>query len=85
MIAVDSVDGLEWEVKATNFADPDNETGQHTNGPAMIFVRGNGYPWIATGERMHLVVRQLHIYGSEYLDFLEQFGPRNQCRTYKRS
>lgn len=85
MIVKDKVDGLDWEIKATQYDDPDNETGQHTNGPANIFVRGNGYPWLHTGERgLHRVVAQVELYGADYLDFIEQFGPRNQGRTYKR-
>lgn len=85
MIIKDTIDGKEWEIKASQYLDPDNETGQHTNGPANIFVRGNGYPWLLTGERaMHRVRYQVETYGSDYMDFIEQFGPRNCNRTYTR-
>lgn len=84
-IIKDKVDGLHWEIAATNHPNPDITTGQHTNGPATIFVKGNGYPWLSTGEnKMHLVRQWVEVYGSEYLDLLEQFGPRNQQRTYRK-
>lgn len=45
------------EIAATNHASPDITTGQHTNGPAMLFIRrADGGPWVRTGlTKMHLL------------------------------
>jgi len=30
---------MSYEIRVTQFSDPDQKSGQHTNGPANIFVR----------------------------------------------
>lgn len=58
----------EFDLMATNFRHPDVTTGQHTNGPATIWVRYQGREWICTGERhMHKVRTALIQQGYEYL------------------
>lgn len=55
----------EYEICTTQFNHPDVKTGQHTNGPANIFVRRNGGEWILAEERsMHKV--RLNIDGGKY-------------------
>ena len=76
---IQDADGLSWEIKASQYDNPDNETGQHTNGPASIFVRGNGKPWLYTGQHsMHKVVHQVQNYGMDYVEFIEAFEPSNE-------
>jgi hypothetical protein len=37
------------EYIATNYRHPDIKTGQHTNGPARIWIRVDSGPWYPTG------------------------------------
>lgn len=47
------------EVCQTNFPHPTITTGQHTNGPAMIWTRHDGGDWQRTGEtHMHKVLQR---------------------------
>lgn len=47
-----------YEIRASNYAHPDREHGQHTNGPASLFLRRVGGPWhIVIGARSQHVVR----------------------------
>ena len=42
-----------YEIKRTQYDDPDQQSGQHTNGPANIFVReDDASPWYLV-ERIH--------------------------------
>ena len=47
-----------YEIRQTQYRDPDQKSGQHTNGPANIFVREDDTsPWYAVIERtpMHRI------------------------------
>ena len=34
-----------YEIRASNYPHPDREHGQHTNGPASLFIRRPDGPW----------------------------------------
>lgn len=54
----------DYELCATNYPHPDIKTGQHTNGPASIWVRYKGEQWLHTGERhMHKVREAIDTFG----------------------
>lgn len=56
----------DYEIIATNFDHPTITTGQHTNGPARIWVRYKDGPWIDTQEKsMHKVIIALDVGGLE--------------------
>ncbi len=64
------------EIVATNFNHPSITEGQHTNGPAGIWVRRPDKEWICTGlHQMHKVIRLLTDKGIEYFERLAK-GPR---------
>jgi len=61
----------EYELCATNFSHPDITTGQHTNGPATIWVRYAGEQWLNTGEKsMHKVRKAIDDFGVMFIDQL---------------
>lgn len=43
---------------ATNFPHPAITTGQHTNGPATVWIMRDDGDWVCTGERSMHKVRQ---------------------------
>jgi hypothetical protein len=55
----------EWNLKATNYGHPTITTGQHTNGPARIWVEIDGI-WYNTGSsKKHKVLDELNENGPE--------------------
>lgn len=54
-----------YQLKQTRYSDPEQTSGQHTNGPANIFVREDeGSPWYIVTEtksvhRVRLLVQHL--------------------------
>lgn len=60
----------DWELTATNQSHPD-ATGQHTNGPATVWVRSGG-EWLCTHEKhLHRVRELLLVFGDEYIQELK--------------
>jgi hypothetical protein len=60
-----------YEVTSTNFSHPDVTEGQHTNGPATVWVRHRGEKWLCTHfTQAHVVQRMLDAYGDLYLEML---------------
>jgi hypothetical protein len=56
---------MNWELCQTNYPHPDIKTGQHTNGPAAVWVRING-AWVDTNStHLHCVRRELEMHGVE--------------------
>lgn len=54
----------EYEVCATNYPHPDITTGQHTNGPAIIWVKISGV-WTCTHSKsMRKVIDELNRNGT---------------------
>ena len=46
---------MTFEIRRSQFNDPDQKSGQHTNGPANIFVReDDSCPWHVVTESMGL-------------------------------
>ena len=55
----------DWKICATNFPHPTITEGQHTNGPAAVWVEVDG-EWINTGSHcLHHVANELEAYGVE--------------------
>jgi hypothetical protein len=52
---------MSYELKRTRFSDPDQTSGQHTNGPGCLFVReDDASPWyLVEGIVSAFKVRQL--------------------------
>lgn len=50
-----------WQIYQTNFAHPDIKTGQHTNGPARIWIKSylSDFKWIDTKQTQLHKVRKL--------------------------
>ena len=47
-----------YEIRATNYPHPERTHGQHTNGPANLFIRRAGGPWYrVSSTRLPRVVR----------------------------
>lgn len=56
------------EICQTNYPHPTITSGQHTNGPAMIWIRRGGGDWVRTGEtHMHKVRKLWEIHGGEWV------------------
>ena len=63
----------DYELIATNYPHPDITTGQHTNGPAPIWVRYRDEPWLQTDIRhMHLVRAAIDHYGYAFIEKLRK-------------
>lgn len=61
-----------YEITQTNFNHPDITTGQHTNGPAAIWIRYKDGPWVNTHEkRMHKVREAIDIFSSILIEGLQ--------------
>ena len=60
---------MNYELRQTQYNDPDQKSGQHTNGPANIFVReDDSSPWyFVEGQKSAYKVRKL----IDELGFLE--------------
>jgi hypothetical protein len=55
----------DWKICQTNYPHPTITTGQHTNGPAAVWVEVDG-EWIYTGSHcLHRVMRELKCNGIE--------------------
>lgn len=52
---------MRYEMRASNYPHPDQKSGQHTNGPATIFIReDDSSPWYAVvGTRSQHIVRRM--------------------------
>lgn len=60
---------MDYEIRQTQYNDPDQKSGQHTNGPANIFVReDDASPWYFVEGRSAYKVRKL-IEELGFLDF----------------
>lgn len=56
----------------TNYVHPEVTTGQHTNGPAVVWIQHNG-EWICTREtHLHRVREWLEAFGDEYIEMLKR-------------
>lgn len=57
---------MSMEIRASNYNHPERETGQHTNGPAMLYVRWTrADPWFRVIDiiSMHKVRRLIEAVG----------------------
>lgn len=51
-------DPYEIEIRASHYPHPERKHGQHTNGPASLFIRRVGGPWrVVIGTHQIYVVR----------------------------
>lgn len=68
---------MNYEIRRTQFSDPEQKTGQHTNGPAYIFVReDDSCPWYFVSGKMpaHKVRKLIGEIG--FLDFTRRHCER---------
>ena len=60
-----------YDITTTNFHHPDIKTGQHTNGPGMVWVRHDGGEWLCTGlKQQHKVRLLIDTHGDSYAETL---------------
>jgi hypothetical protein len=74
---------LNYEICATNYSHPDITIGQHTNGPARVWVKVDGI-WIDTGStKLHKVLRELERNGPDRIiaGAWDEYGNNRQPLT----
>jgi len=80
----DEIDGHQWQIHHY----PDNclDTNTITTPIYIKCITGPNSTWLDTGEKdLEKVTQQLKVYGSDYYEFIQTFGPRNSHRKYKRA
>ena len=72
-----------YELRTSQYDHPDAPRGQHTNGPAMLFVRRPDGPWyrVRIQTNAHAVRRMIAAYGFDHFaathcDVLPQEPPQ---------
>lgn len=67
-----------YNVCRTNYSHPDIKSGQHTNGPAEVWVQSDG-EWLRTGLfHVHKVAEWLREFGDEYIAMLRNSSASNK-------
>jgi len=65
---------IEYEITSTNYRHPDDTGGQHTNGPATVWVKYQSV-WLNTGSKsQHSVREQCEVLGADYLEWLQDIN-----------
>lgn len=61
-----------YELRESQYSNPEQTSGQHTNGPRNVFVRKPGGPW-------HVLTLRMHAYAVR--QWIEEIGVDEFLRT----